>query len=366
MRSAPGGSGTVRGHVAGRAVCFGFILAAQAFAAGIAVDFENRGEGTYTEAMMVQDFNGLSWNNGLDQDRATIVSDVAHGKVLRVVYPEAKVGAGSNDGGVQFKCKLGTITDAAYAEYCVKFQSGFDFVKGGKLPGLCGGQCNTGGDKCTGTDGWSARYMWRREGQAVVYLYDMTMQSYGTDIDLNHPDLFYFEPGRWYTIKQYIEMNDPGIRNGKIRVWIDGKQVLDYKYARFRSTESLGINLFYFSTFFGGGTSEWAPTKDEYIFFDDVRAGDASGSVRGGSAAGTSARRRTFSIVDGHVVLRGSENLRRVILYDCRGMKVGATRSNRVLPGGHLAGGHYVLTIETTGDEQRSYPVLLGSHRTLR
>ena len=55
--------------------------------------------------------------------------------------------------------------------YDVQFEEGFDFVKGGKLPGLFGGEGNTGGGIPTGMDGFSARMMWRGNGRVVQYVY---------------------------------------------------------------------------------------------------------------------------------------------------------------------------------------------------
>ena len=40
---------------------------------------------------------------------------------------------------------------------------------------------------------------------------------------------------------------------------------------RFRDIANLQIDSMYFSTFFGGGSSIWATTKDEVAFFDDFR-----------------------------------------------------------------------------------------------
>jgi hypothetical protein len=48
--------------------------------------------------------------------------------------------------------------------YYVRFSENFDFVKGGKLPGLFGGVGNSGGEIPDGTDGFSTRFMWRRNG----------------------------------------------------------------------------------------------------------------------------------------------------------------------------------------------------------
>ena len=40
-------------------------------------------------------------------------------------------------------------------------------------------------------------------------------------------------------------------------------------HRRFRHTEDLRIDGFYFSTFFGGGDASWAPVKDETAMFDN-------------------------------------------------------------------------------------------------
>ena len=63
-------------------------------------------------------------------------------------------------GGAQWRLELGDDYDELYLTYRVRFADEFNFVKGGKLPGLVGGEANTGGRVPTGRDGWSARMMW--------------------------------------------------------------------------------------------------------------------------------------------------------------------------------------------------------------
>lgn len=58
----------------------------------------------------------------------------------------------------------------ATLEYEVYFPSDFEWVKGGKLPGLAGGPTGCGGGKDP-TSCWSARIMWRREGDGEAYMY---------------------------------------------------------------------------------------------------------------------------------------------------------------------------------------------------
>jgi hypothetical protein len=51
--------------------------------------------------------------------------------------------------------------------YEIAFEAGFDWVKGGKLPGLRGGLNSTGcsgGNQANGQDCFSFRVMWRENG----------------------------------------------------------------------------------------------------------------------------------------------------------------------------------------------------------
>jgi hypothetical protein len=42
----------------------------------------------------------------------------------------------------------------------VRFGTGFDWVRGGKLSGLCSGKCPTGCKTAVASDGFSLRNMW--------------------------------------------------------------------------------------------------------------------------------------------------------------------------------------------------------------
>ena len=53
---------------------------------------------------------------------------------MRVFYPAG--GDGPPGGGAQWIAEFDEGMEEAYLEYKVKFRSGFDFVRGGKLPGM--------------------------------------------------------------------------------------------------------------------------------------------------------------------------------------------------------------------------------------
>ena len=71
----------------------------------------------------------------------------------------------------------------------IMFGSGFDFVKGGKLPGLFGGgvSCSGGAES---EECFSTRFMWRRDGEGEVYGYLPNEQAVGfcedSDVHCNY------------------------------------------------------------------------------------------------------------------------------------------------------------------------------------
>ena len=107
-------------------------------------------------------------------------------------------------------------------EYKLRFDPGFDFSRGGKIPGLAGASAPTG---CVNTDGsgFSARNMWRQNGAFIGYVYDNNQSSAcGTGLSTG----FNFAVGRWYDMKQRVKLNTGRNSNGILELWVDGKMVL--------------------------------------------------------------------------------------------------------------------------------------------
>lgn len=92
--------------------------------------------------------------------------------VLQLFYPENSINpAQKPQGGAEFYANPLNLEDAwnISLEYSVYFHPDFDFVKGGKLPGLYGGhQGCSGGDAATHC--FSTRLMWRTGGLGELYL----------------------------------------------------------------------------------------------------------------------------------------------------------------------------------------------------
>lgn len=234
-------------------------------------DLEHRTVGLYEEDMLDEDWNGPPWSGGVDDGRVSIVETDDGNKAIAVLYPEGAYG--TSETGAQWKLMLDGSHEHVRLTYRLQFTAPFDFVRGGKLPGLIGGEGNTGGGVPDGTDGWSARMMWRIDGAAVQYVYHPDQpEHYGEDLPwLDDGEQIRFEPGRWHEVVHEIRMNTPGANDGSITGWIDGIPALDARNMRFRDVDEFAIDGMYFSTFFGGGSAGWATTKDETILFDDFR-----------------------------------------------------------------------------------------------
>jgi len=228
----------------------------------IRVDFDAQPAGRYEMRTFRRD-----WDNaflGQFRQRAAITAE-SKGKSLRISYPKGSLGP--NEGGGHFRERLAP-RDAYRLSYRVLFEKGFDFRRGGKLPGLAGGKANTGGKKPTG-DGWSARYMWSDGGKLGLYLYHLDQKTqYGDRFPLQDKAT----PGQWLTLSQIVQVNTPGKADGRIRVWLNEKLALDRKGLRLRGKvepEVALVDQFMFSTFHGGSTRKWAPVRDCHARFDD-------------------------------------------------------------------------------------------------
>jgi hypothetical protein len=205
-------------------------------------------------------------------DRWTLVdtgSTTPNGPALRVSYPAGSVSPsatreyGYPGGGMQVYLEVvDGRPDEAYLRYWVRLPEDFEFVKGGKLPGLYGGTEVSGGEEPDGTDGFSTRLMWRTDGEGEVYLY--APDESGTSLGRGD---WTWPRGAWTCVEQHVVLNEPDADDGSVTVWIDGVEVFSEDGMRYRTVEDLRIDGIFFSTFFGGADPSWAPSFDQYADF---------------------------------------------------------------------------------------------------
>ncbi|KAG1778377.1 hypothetical protein EV702DRAFT_1196372 [Suillus placidus] len=147
---------------------------------------------------------------------------------LQLVYPAYSVNPSSKfPGGAEFYASPLNLSDARNVtmEYSVYFPADFDWVKGGKLPGLYGGHTGCSGGAAA-EDCFSTRLMWRQGGAGELYLYapkkkqtnalcsdpqSVCDAEYGLSIGRGS---FHYSTGNWTTLRQDVVLNTPGKQDG--------------------------------------------------------------------------------------------------------------------------------------------------------
>ncbi len=239
------------------------------------IDFQKEPLGKYSFEQIKKTWIGVFGSVGVEEGRCKIVIDTeTKKKCLRVDYVKNKVGP--KDGGAAWRMHLGKSYDEIYIQFKVKFPKGFNFVLGGKLPGIGGGSLPVGG-QVADESGFTVRIMWRAEdegkkGRIVQYVYYLDKDpkhKCGQDMHWKNKEKnLYFKHGKWQTLKTRVKMNTIGKKDGIIQSWLNGKLALNEKI-RFRLDNKLGTDTIIFTTFFGGNIEEWAPKKEEYVLFDE-------------------------------------------------------------------------------------------------
>ncbi len=199
------------------------------------------------------------------------------GSVLTIDYPagSSAPSAGPPFGGAQMAIpfRAGPRTKATLA-YQMRIPADFQWVKGGKLPGVYGGiERFSGSVNPTNPNGWSLRPMWRAvgdhggtgpggSGEILEMIWGMT----GYGVDAGRGSFSWPADGLWHDIALSTLMNTPGASDGECSLSIDGKVVLDLTGLAINQN-GVDIDGLFFTTFFGGHGLSWSPTVDQHIDF---------------------------------------------------------------------------------------------------
>jgi hypothetical protein len=191
---------------------------------------------------------------------------------LRLRFPRGSYVPGARDaprGGAGFLAPLlqGHQARQGCLSYQLRVPADFDFVRGGKLPGLYGGQAPSGGEAVDGHSGFSVRLMWRSGGQLEAYAYVANAPS-GRYASIAR-GAARLEREVWVQLSQEIILNDPQRDDGVVRLWVNGQLVLERRDIAFRRDAKLNIDGLMFSSFFGGNDPGWASPRDQELRFRD-------------------------------------------------------------------------------------------------
>ncbi|MCP3803551.1 sugar isomerase [Allokutzneria sp. A3M-2-11 16] len=217
-------------------------------------------------------FPSTSWSAGwgIDHRGKWGFNDMkASGSTLDVTYGKGSSAPSCKNcpttGGGQFYQDLNRVgradlqrANTLYLRYQVRFPTGYDFGKGGKLPGFYGG--DPGSQSGGNHGGWSTRFMWRGGGKGEVYVYTPKGNGYGKDVGLG--SWSFAADGRTHTIEQAITRS-----TGNVTVWYDGRQVLSANEVD--GIGSIPFRGVFFSTFFGGHDTSWGPKSTVHAHFSN-------------------------------------------------------------------------------------------------
>ena len=156
-------------------------------------------------------------------------SDAGHSNTATDVIQANIMVSGSTSGNSSATAT--PVPSKAYTlTYKVYFEPGFDFAKGGKLPGLAAkvfdSGCTEDGSAKRSGSSWSVRLMWRANGRVELYSYDQSRPSGSCGINTlidqvaGEPPYevpgqipagstkFRFKPAVWYTVTLGVKVND--------------------------------------------------------------------------------------------------------------------------------------------------------------
>ena len=287
------------------------------------IDFKDHKIGIYDVKTFVKDWGDGPRKRGIKEKRCRIIRKNKE-KVLEITIPKGT----ESDGGSFWRLNFPrNLTDATF-EYDIMFGKDFNFVRGGKLPGLGGGlSMGCGGTPEQYQNGFSARLMWREidfekellikrpvskkikilkemiksnkkkeeifnqitiikneiiklgwhfrdlikdphKAFLVQYMYYPDKKGrFGENLPYKYKNKkVLVKPNKWYNIKMQIKLSKNPKQKDTILAWVNGKKVLNKK-RHLRKKKSYGINQAMFSLFFGGEDETWHTKKDEKIYF---------------------------------------------------------------------------------------------------
>ncbi|KAJ7690344.1 polysaccharide lyase family 14 protein [Mycena rosella] len=210
------------------------------------------------------------------------------------INPPARIPGGFGfylSGPPAFAAKLESGATHVVLSYRMMLQSGWEWVKGGKLPGVFGGEGDfsyacAGGRQDSRCKCFNIRPMWRSKGLGELYTYlpltannrerllavppsSKENSDYGFSVGRS---AFKFDiaVGKWVSLSFRVKLNTVGAEDGELELWVEGKSVIKAVGLTLRDSEHSRIKGAHFQTFFGGHQDDWASSKDQRAWFADL------------------------------------------------------------------------------------------------
>lgn len=169
---------------------------------------------------------------GILQNTKILPSDgVAGGNALNVLLATTGNEDRVDENGIGFVWPVAAMAGAQSAclSYSVYLPDGFEFKTAGILPGLYGGSDVVDIDSQQPGSGFATRVGWAPGGDVGVEVRSPSTQGYWQGA----ATVTTWSTGRWLAIEQEVKLNTPGQDDGIVRMWANGRLVV----------QNLGVNL---------------------------------------------------------------------------------------------------------------------------
>jgi hypothetical protein len=217
---------------------------------------------------------------------------VGHGAGAALMAPAAiaanslrsSIPAGKNTGldlRYDFKPRGQAEPDEVYMRYYLRLGREWrSITDAGKLPGLAGtyGKVGWGGRGWDGQLGWSARggfikglpvdhpLFGRVPLASYVYHSKAGPSGYGETLTWSGAQgTGVVETERWVCVEQFIKLNTPGMEDGVLKAWVDGRLVFERSNFKFRDNPQVRIQNAWMDVYYGGAD----PSPRSYSFHID-------------------------------------------------------------------------------------------------
>lgn len=190
-------------------------------------------------------------------DNVTVapVKDAPAPLAMSVVLAKATApqqGSSDSKGGATFPWEPRVLQGKASAclSYQVLLPAGFDFQRGGALPGIAGADAGEG-------DKFLARIAWRSKaagGATVRITENGKMRAFPAE-----RQAFEFPRGKWVKLEQEVVLNTPKNNDGVLRVWVDGTLAIDRADINYRAKPDVTISGVSVDVFYGSGPDDLQP-----------------------------------------------------------------------------------------------------------
>lgn len=168
-------------------------------------------------------------------------------------------------GGISFPWRPRSIQGKAAAclSYGVLLPENFDSGWGGTLPGI------QGADAANPDDTFTARIAWRNGGYggaSARVTHAGAVQSTPAE-----RDGFPLPKGRWVKLEEEVILNTPKQANGVLRVWADGKLVVERTDMTYRSKPETTVTGAAVDVFYGSEDRNTLAPKDAKVWLTSLQ-----------------------------------------------------------------------------------------------